>query len=197
MFKPPPIGTRQLQEAEPSQGSGSSRDAERRTALDGASLEESKPPELSWAGQVVAGLVILADVLFNYRPLQGTATRFYAFACVMGVVGCMVGSACFVLAKLRPEKYNATLGEGSYGELTAGKALALIMLVLWSLAVGLLTFQGPYVAIQNGFFGTWLGFASAGTLRAPIRNQRRAAAAHGRAPRHPGRILRRCQAPSA
>ena len=95
----------------------------------------------------------LVDVLFNYRPLQGTATRFYAFACVMGVVGCMVGSAGFVLAKLRPEKYNATLVEGSYGELTAGKALALIMLVLWSLAVGLLTFQGPYVAIQNGFFG--------------------------------------------
>ena len=61
----------------------------------------------------------------------------------------------------RPKKFDQKLfSHHAVGDVTYGMFLAGMMLVFWSVAVGVLTFWSPYLGIGNGYLATWLGAVS-------------------------------------
>ena len=114
---------------------------------------------LPWAGQIVAGLAISVDVLFNNIELRFSAN--YRFALFIGVLGTCVGSAGFLMQKNSKGKFHETFfSNPSVGDVTYGMFLAGMMLMFWSVAVGVLTFWSPYLGVGNGYLATWLGAVS-------------------------------------
>ena len=114
---------------------------------------------LPWAGQIVAGLAISVDVLFNNIELRFSAN--YRFALFIGVLGTCVGSAGFLMQKNSKGKFHETFfSNPSVGDVTYGMFLAGTMLMFWSVAVGVLTFWSPYLGVGNGYLATWLGAVS-------------------------------------
>ena len=141
---------------------GSKKNAAEATPLAGphASPQPVDTTEgLPWVGQVVAGLAITADVLFNNIELQFSGN--YRFALFIGVLGTVVGAVGFLLVKNRQDNFNKTIiAIAGKTNITLGMCLAGTMLVFWAVAVGVLTFWSPYLGVGNGYFATWLGAVS-------------------------------------
>ena len=91
----------------------------------------------------LAGLVLLVDAAFNHVP-------FYPYACTVGSVGLFFGIVGFVVLKCLPQYYMHL----EFGSVTAGACVGALLFVWWSVAVGILTFQGPYLALSNGYLAT-------------------------------------------
>jgi hypothetical protein len=139
----------------------SKKDAAEATPLAGphASSPVDTGAGLPWAGQIVAGLAISVDVLFNNIELRFSGN--YRFALFIGVLGTLVGTVGFLMQKNRQGKFDQKLfSHHSVGDVTYGMFLAGMMLVLWSVAVGVLTFWSPYLGVGNGYLATWLGAVS-------------------------------------
>ena len=80
---------------------GSKKDAAEATPLAGphASSPVDTGAGLPWAGQIVAGLAISVDVLFNNIELRFSGN--YRFALFIGVLGTLVGTVGFLMQKNR------------------------------------------------------------------------------------------------
>ena len=139
----------------------SKKDAAEATPLAGP---HATPPTdtsggLPWAGQMVAGLAIIVDVLLNNVELRFSGN--YRFALFIGILGTIVGAIGFLMLENRQDNFDRKLCTmPQFGDVTLGTCLAGTMLVFWSVAVGVLTFWSPYLGVGNGFLATWLGAVS-------------------------------------
>jgi len=121
------------------------------------------PSGMPWVVQLVSAIVILFDVIFGWEmhPLRG-------YTAAVGTLGVVFSVAGFVLLK---SFYDITftkelfpvpkLGAMSFEPCTVGSLLATITLVWWTIGAGVLTFDGPYTYLCNGFVATWGGFLGA------------------------------------
>ena len=76
----------------------------------------------------------------------------------------MGSTAAFVafvaLLLLKSEKGEKVLFTAPVaGEINVTALIALFLAVWWGVAMGILTFGGPFTTTSNGYFSVWLGFA--------------------------------------
>ena len=134
--------------------------------------KQAEPSALPWIGQIVAGTAIMIDVLFNNGQLGWVVN--YGYALFTSIIAICAGLVGFLLIKnQRWDNYNAKiLTLPQVGDVSFGTLLAAVMLVFWSIAVGLLTFWSPYVGLGNGFIATWLGAVSSAYAAGVVRQAR-------------------------
>jgi len=80
----------------------------------------------------------------------GTCTKQYGYAVSVGVLGFVIAVVYLALLKRQPEAltpYNGVIGGCNF--------------VFWVVALGVLTFDRPFVFTGNGYFATWTAFLAA------------------------------------
>lgn len=97
-------------------------------------------PRLLAGIALCGGCVMLASIEHvDSEPFKSES----AWGVSVGVLTLVIAAAAlFFAAKITPK---------------AGKALSVLLLVMWVCGIGVLTFEGPFLATGNGFFGAWGG----------------------------------------
>ena len=117
----------------------------------------SNPPTHA-AGQHAA---LASNLAFQPNAPPPPSPNHRADACAVAVVAVVVGGVIYALIKSRPDRYDfKVISHPKVGDVSLGVSVSAFMLLWWAVAVGLLTFWSPFTAISNGYFATWLGFAS-------------------------------------
>ena len=123
-----------------------------------AEPQPSPPPpgQLPWLLMLASGGVLIIDICFHADRV-GVYDR-YIYAAVVGGAAMVLALVALGLLRFCPEQYtrlvvssgkydNLTVRDRFLGELHVGRVIALVAMFWWGIAVGILTFMGPYNSI--------------------------------------------------
>jgi len=103
-------------------------------------------------GQIVAGVVVILATSY----LDEHTTEHWGYSLSVGIVGTALAVAAVLL------RQNGTgdkvLFTSKWGALTLNGVLAVVLVIWWGVAAGVLTISNPFTSTGNGYFGVWAGF---------------------------------------
>jgi len=111
-----------------------------------------------WSSRAVIGQVVAAIVLIIAVAVKDPATTSnWGFGVSVGAISAFSALLSLVVLPSSKSEWLLFTAPG-VGEVTAGRLLSGFLSIWWGVGMGVLTFQGPFVTTDNGYFAVWIGF---------------------------------------